>query len=329
MKKPITNLLFSGKSFVWVLLLLFIVAYPAKAQYVKTQGNQILDPNGNPIFFKGMNLGNWLLWEGYLMMGDYNYRTHTQFFNSMKSAFGGNQTQALDFEHQWRMNYVTEQAIIDLKNLGFNSVRVPFHYNMFWNGSTVTNNGFQYFDRLVTFCRAQGMYVLLDMHAAPGYQNPGDHSDNVESNASQPRNTVHFWDGNNVSIASQVWRHIANYYKNEPVIWGYDLINEPVPQPGREYELLNSMITMRNAIRQVDNNHIVVAEGSWWGSDMQKLDWTDPQTQSSTGVNARWDNNLVYQTHHYSSDVSMLTGRLAITNKLGVPLILGEYGEKQ
>jgi endoglucanase len=310
-----------------VLFLFMSILINTNAQYYRASGTQILDPSGNPVYFSGMNLGNWLLWEGYLMMGDFNFRTHTQFLNSIQSAFGGNRTQALEFQHQWRMNYVTNQAILDLKNLGFNSVRVPFHYNMFWNGTTVTDDGFQYFDRLIGFCRANGVSILLDMHAAPGYQNPGDHSDNINSNSSQPRNTATFWDGNNVNIASQVWKHIATRYANESIIWGYDLINEPVPQPGREFELLNSMITMRNAIRQVDNNHIIVAEGSWWGSDMQKLDWLDATTQSSTGVRARWDANLVYETHHYSSDVSLLDGRLAIANKLGVPFILGEYGE--
>ncbi|MCV9387649.1 carbohydrate-binding protein [Reichenbachiella ulvae] len=302
---------------------------PLHAQYVHTNGTQIVDENGNDLYFTGMNLGNWLLWEGYLMMGDFNYRTHTQFFNSVKDAFGGDLGQAIEFEHQWRMNYVTAQGIADLKGLGFNSVRVPFHFNLFWdyNSNAPSDRGFQYIDRVVNFCRAQGMYVLLDMHAAPGYQNPGDHSDNVNSNASQPRESVTFWDGNNVNIAAEVWKHIASYYANEPVIWGYDLINEPVPQPGREFELLGSMITMRNAIREVDNNHIIVAEGSWWGSDMQKLDWMDPETQNQSGINYRWDNNLVYQTHHYSNDVSALDGRLDLCNKLNVPLILGEYGE--
>ncbi|UII26442.1 cellulase family glycosylhydrolase [Fulvivirga maritima] len=278
---------------------------------------------------KGINLGNWLLWEGYLMMGDFEYRTHTQFFDGVKSAFGGDLNQAIEFEHQWRLNYVNEQTIIDLKNMGFNSVRIPFHFNLFWdwNSYSASDRGFQYIDRVVDFCRAHGMYVLLDMHAAPGYQNPGDHSDNNDSNSSQPRESVHFWDGDNINIASQVWRHIANHYKNEPVVWGYDLLNEPVPQPGREYELMPSLITMRNAIREVDSNHIIVAEGSWWGSDMSKLDWQDGYTQSQTGVYAKWDDNLVYQTHHYANDASDLNGRLATTNRLNVPLILGEYGE--
>lgn len=308
-----------------------VVHNPLHAQYVHTDGTQILDENGNDIYFSGMNLGNWLLWEGYLMMGDFTYRTHSQFLQSVSEAFGNDMAKAKEFEHQWRMNYLTQQEISDLKALGYNSVRVPFHYNMFWDGSGVKNDGFQYFDRVIEFCRNEGMYVLLDMHAAPGYQNPGDHSDNVNSNASQPRGTVTFWDGDNIAIASDVWKHIANRYQNEPVVWGYDLINEPVPQPGREFELLASLITMRNSIREVDNNHIIVAEGSWWSSDLTKIDWLDPMTQDSTGLSSKWDDNLVYQLHHYSGnyagDGPVLNERAAIATKLNVPLIMGEYGE--
>ncbi len=302
----------------------------ASAQYVHTSGTKIVDEKGAPLYLSGMNLGNWLLWEGYLMMGDFNYRTHTQFLNSLGNAFG-DAAKAKEFEHQWRLNYVTEQTIIDLKNLGYNSVRVPFHYNMFWQNGALSNAGFQYLDRLVGYCKTHKIYILLDMHAAPGYQNPGDHSDNMDSNSSQPRTSVKFWDGNNISIASQVWKHIANYYKNEPIIWGYDLINEPVTQPNRSYELLTSLITMRNAIREVDNNHIIVAEGDWWASDLNVLDWTNGTTQNNTGISSRWDNNLVIETHHYifgnTAALADLYARDDITNRMGVPLILGEYGE--
>lgn len=301
----------------------------ASAQFIHTSGTKIMDKNGDEIFFTGMNLGNWLLWEGYLMMGDFNYRTHTQFFDGVKVAFGNDLGKAIEFEHQWRLNYVTNEAIRELKSLGFNSVRVPFHFNLFWdyNSNNVSDRGFQYIDRLIEYCKNHEVYILLDMHAAPGYQNPGDHSDNSNSNASQPRTSVGFWDGNNVNIAAQVWRHIANRYKNESIIWGYDLINEPVPQEKDKWKLLASMVAMRNAIRQVDNNHIIVAEGAWWGSDMAPLDWTNPQVQSQSGINSRWDNNLIYQTHHYSNDVHQLNERKNLCNRLNIPLILGEYGE--
>jgi endoglucanase len=315
---------------VLVVLLSFGLSSHSQAQYVKASGTKIVDENGAELYFHGMNLGNWLLWEGYLMMGDFKFKTHTQFLNNLTTVFG-DAAKAKEFEKQWRLNYVTEQTIVDLKKLGYNSVRVPFHHNMFWQNGAVSNAGFVYIDNLVRWCRTQNMHILLDMHAAPGYQNPGDHSDNINSNSNQPRDSVKFWDGNNVSIASQIWAHIANYYKNEPVIWGYDLVNEPVLQAGREYELAASMVAIRNAIRQVDNNHIIVVEGHWWASQLQFLDWTDATTQSKTNIRARWDNNLVLETHHYvfgnAGGIAELYLRDDITNRMGVPLILGEYGE--
>lgn len=95
--------------------------------------------------------------------------------------------------------------------------------------------------------------------------------------------------------------------------------------------MLPSLIKLRNAIREVDNNHIIVAEGGWWASDMSLIDWTNPDVQSKSHVSSRWDNNLVFETHHYvggdASKISALDGRVAIANKLNLPLILGEYGE--
>ncbi|RYG75085.1 endoglucanase, partial [bacterium] len=92
------------------------------------------------------------------------------------------------------------------------------------------------------------------------------------------------------------------------------------------YELLPSFVAMRNAIREVDPNHVIVAEGNWWGSDLSKLDWEDGAVKSKSGISQKWDANLVYEIHHYGA-VAGTMGREALTNRLNVPLILGEYGE--
>ena len=265
------------------------------------------------------------------MLGQQGYYTHTQFLNSLSDVFNSPE-RARQFEHEWRLNYVNRQTIIDLKELGYNSVRVPFHWEMFWENGRVSNKGFEYIDRLVRWCREQEMWILLDMHAAPGYQNPGDHSDNLNSNDDQPRSSVGFWDGDNVEIASKVWKHLANKYKDETMIWGYDLLNEPVlPSDSRHPELLKSFIRMKDAIREVDKNHIIVVEGAWWSSNLYVLDWTNGDTQRGTGVMEKWDDKLVYQTHHYiggnKEALEDLYVRDDITNRLNVPLILGEYGE--
>lgn len=312
----------------------FLLSTTTHAQYVRANGNQIVDESGQPLFFNGTNLGNWLLWEGYLMMGENGYLTHSQFLNKLTAAIGS-KTKAKEFERQWRLNYVTRETIDELVGLGYNSVRVPFHYDMFYNKETkqLTDDGFKYIDDLIEYCRDKKMYILLDMHAAPGYQNPGDHSDNQyamgrtdEWGKAEDRKTVGFWEGTvngaigeNVKIASQVWRHIALRYRYQPIIWGYDLINEPVTKEGEGNRLMPSFKAMRDAIREVDPNHVIVLEGDWWGSYMKVFD--GPMI----------DNNIVLQTHHYvhgaQADISLLHERADLANKLNVPIILGEFGE--
>lgn len=94
-----------GRALLCGLMLSVMLGSSAHAQFVHTDGTRILDENGEELNFNGINLGNWLLWEGYLMMGDFNYRTHTQFLNSLTDAFGS-AAKAAEFEHQWRLNYV-------------------------------------------------------------------------------------------------------------------------------------------------------------------------------------------------------------------------------
>lgn len=301
----------------------------ASAQFVKASGTQIVDGSGKTLFLNGTNLGNWLVWEGYMMMNDGNYRTHTQLFNSMKAAFGGDFAKTRELERQWRLNYVTQETIDELAGLGYNSVRVPFNYKLFWNDATnaPSTEGFEYINNLISYCRSRNMYILLDMHGTPGYQNPGDHSDNVDSNKDHPMNTVHFLDGTttsgaigaNVYKTAQVWKHIANYYRGEPLIWGYDLLNEP--QTNKSPELLVAYRYIRNAIREVDNNHTIVIEGDNWASYMDMF----------KGVPAI-DNNVVLETHHYvfghTEWINDLYGRADIANSLNVPIIIGEFGEE-
>jgi len=298
---------------------------PVPLAFVHTRGTRLLDERDNDLYLRGINLGNWLVWEGYLMTGDFSFRTHSQLFAGFAAAFGSGE-RAAAFEYAWRLHYVDERAIADLSGLGFNAVRVPFHHTLFWSGGQLRDDGFEFFDRVIEACRAHGMYVLLDMHGAPGYQNPGDHSGNEDSNLSQPRASVRFWDGENIRVAATIWRHIAARYKDEPVVLGYDLLNEPVPQEGREYEHLPSYVTIRDAVRSVDPNHVIVAEGSWWGSDLSKLDWEDPTVRQRSNISAAWDDNLVYELHHYGPAADTF-GREAVTQRLNVPLILGEYGE--
>lgn len=59
---------------------------------------------------------------------------------------------------------------------------------------------------------------------------------------------------------------------------------------------------------------------------MTQLTLQEISKSSQTGINSQWDDKLVYQIHHYGP-ASGTYGREQITNKLGIPLFIGEYGE--
>lgn len=313
-------------STVWralIAALALLLGAQANAEFVHTRGTQIVDKEGRPLFIVGPNLGNWLVFEGYMLDVDVTgWSTPSGFRAGIKHALRGDEERTKQFVRKWRESYVTAETIRQIKALGFNSVRVPFPHTLFWNGTSLTDEGFEYFDRIIRYCRDHGMYVQFDMHTAPGYQNPGHHSDNPQE---QVRESVRFWaDWDNVLLAAKIWGHIAKRYADEPAIWSWDLINEPVTRNEQEKARLEeSYRVMGAAIRAVDRNHILSIQGDWWGSDFAPL-------------NTKWDERLVFQMHHYpkqgikephDTKPGGLGDRLRKARRVGVPLWLGEFGE--
>ncbi len=285
---------------------------------VSSTGGKILK-DGNPITLRGVNFGNWLLWEGYMLDLDKDgIKSHSQIRAGLKDLLGNSETRIRNFENNWRYNYIRNDDFARVKALGFNVIRIPFHYNMFWNDATGTtkNDGFVWLDRALSWANTNNVYVIFCMHAAPGYQNPDHHSDN-------PGTSVNFWksDWSNVNIAKQVWRHIASRYANRSGnqwLAGYDLLNEPVLDTNK-YRLKQAYKEMTAYIRQVDNRHLIFAEGNYYGSDFYDM-------------LERWDSKLVFSNHYYGpqgeSDPNpdLNTIRNQALN-LNIPLFTGEYGE--
>ncbi len=303
-----------------IVLLVTIQESYSQRLTVSATGSKILK-EGNPITLRGVNYGNWLLWEGYMMNLDKNgIKSHSQIRAGLKDLLGNNETKIQNFETNWRNNYITNSDFARTKELGYNVIRIPYHYNMFWNNNTgtVKNDGFVWLDKAVNWGKANGIYVIFCLHAAPGYQNPDHHSDN-------PGTTVNFWSNNwaNVTIAKKVWRHIANHYKNytgNEWIAGYDLLNEPLLDiQSEKYKLKQAYKEMTSEIRAVDSNHLIFAEGNYYSSDFYDM-------------LERWDSNLVFSNHYYgpqnesnpNPQLDVIKGQ---ATNLNIPLWVGEFGE--
>ena len=75
--------------------------------------------------------------------------------------------ERLQFWQQYRDNYITEADIKFLHDTGFNSIRIPFHYKFFAAGN---DEGFRRLDSVIGWAAKDHLYVILDMHCAPGGQ---------------------------------------------------------------------------------------------------------------------------------------------------------------
>lgn len=286
--------------------------------FLKTEGKEIVDENGDPYTLKGMGLGGWMLQEGYMLQTAGFANAQHKIRERIEDLIGKEDTD--QFYEAWWDHHVTEEDIDSLKSWGFNSVRLPMHYNLFTlpiedepirGENTWLDRGFVMTDSLIDWCKDNEMYVILDLHAAPGGQGYDEGISDYDPNKPS------LWESTeNRAKTVALWRRLAERYKDEPWVAGYDLINEPNWNLPNNDLLKEIYIDITNAIRQVDQKHIIFIEGNWFANDFTNL--TPP-----------WDNNMVYSPHKYWSfnDKATIQWVLDIRERYDTPLYFGETGE--
>jgi endoglucanase len=132
-------------------LSLFLLAMmsQASAQFAHTDHKQIVDPAGKPLLLRATNLGNWMVPEGYMWLFEGGPQSPSEIRALVLELLGPEGSAA--FWQKYRENYVTREDITFLHRAGFNSIRVPLHYNLFESDES---EGFKLLDRLVAWCRA-------------------------------------------------------------------------------------------------------------------------------------------------------------------------------
>lgn len=298
----------------FVIIMLTVLSFQMFAgDFVKTRGKEIILPSGEPILLKGMNIGNWLLPEGYMFK--FKKPNSPRLVTSVFTELIG-PDEAKKFWVNFQDVYITHEDIKFIKRLGLNSIRLPFHYALF-NDETFLHNtqarGFELFARILDWCRKESLYVILDMHGAPC----GQTGDNIDDSWGYP------WlftseDCQNEFI--KIWKLIAEKYADDKIIIGYDLLNEPIAHYFEEdglYEKLEPLYKKATAaIREVDKNHIIFLGGAKWNTNFSVFG--EP-----------FDDNLVYTFHKYWMEPvqEQIQEYLDFSEKYNVPLYLGESGE--
>ena len=300
-------------------LFLFIHSNTYSQGFLHRNGKYIFDGSGNEVILRGIGTGNWMLQEGYMMQTSSVANTQHEFRNKLIGTIGVAKTDS--FYTVWLDSHFRHIDVDSMKSWGFNSIRVAMHYKWFTppieeepvaGEITWLEKGFTLIDSLLEWCTDNQMYLILDLHGAPGGQ--GEDAAISDYDSSKPS----LWESQfNKDKTIALWRRLAERYSDEPWIGGYDLINETNwTLPNNNAALWDLFKQITAAIREVDNNHIIFLEGNGFANDY-------------TGLPVLWDNNMVLSFHKYWSynDNGSLNWIITYRNQRNVPIWLGESGE--
>jgi endoglucanase len=249
---------------------------PSQHAFLKVNLNLIQNHAGEQVILHGVGLGGWMNMENFITGFPANENAFRQVVHR---ALGGEKADFL-FERYLEYFFTDEDASF-ISSLGLNLVRLPFNYRHFeddMNPMAIREGGLKQLDRVIKICADHEIYTILDLHAAAGYQNQDWHSDN-------PSQQAFFWQHKHFQDrAVWLWEIIADRYKDNPWVAGYDPLNEPSDPSGVMLDAFYRRVVA--AIRKIDPDHIIFLEGNRYSQDFSVLGPPLP--------------NIVYTLHNYA-----------------------------
>lgn len=312
--------------------------------FLKTRGRDIIDEHGSVIYLRGICVGGWMNLEDFINAYP---GTESGIRNHISQILG--KSKGEQFFELMSDNFFAEKDIQFIAQTGATCVRLPLNIRHFESDDepfVYNQNAYKKLDAILDLCEKYGVYAILDMHAAPGWQNCHWHSDN-ERGVSLLWRHSHFQDR-----LIGFWQETARHYANRAVVAGYELLNEPSSgNPSGEHPFdfyqnfhpdwfrINDLYKRTSAaIREIDPKHMIFLEG-------------DNYARLFSGFDEPFDTNLVYSSHNYTNpgfgpgkypgyyngiywdknhhklELQIQEGTI-YAEKYNVPLLIGEFGSQ-
>jgi len=221
---------------------------------ISANGTQWVNEDGEQVFLKGVNIGNWLLQE-FWMMGQSTELVDDQctLESILTDRFGAAEKERL--QELFRDNWITDRDWDLIASFGFNVVRLPFIYSLIEdddNPYTLRDDAWQYIDTALAEAEERGLYVILDLHGVVGSQ--------WDQHTTGCAGQNEYWSNSDFQDRTTwLWEQIAERYKDEPVVAGYSLVNEPWGTTAANLALV--MGDLYDAVRAIDPNHTIILPG--------------------------------------------------------------------
>lgn len=285
--------------------------------FLRADGSKLVNGDGREVLLRGVGFGSWLLPEGYMWRFPQQGDRPRRIERLIEELVG--KEKAADFWETYYDRYIAEADILKIAEEGFNSVRVPINARFLMaddDPARYIEKHWLLLDRVIAWCREHRLYVILDLHGAPGGQT-GTNIDDSENDVPEL-----FTDERNRRLTVELWRKLAQRYRDEWIVAGYDLLNEPLPDWFAEYNdrVMPLYRDIVKAIREVDRRHLIILEGAHWSTDWSIF---------GGGELDGFDDNVMLQFHKYwnNPDTESIGKYIGKRDEWNVPIFMGEGGE--
>ncbi|ESK84613.1 glycoside hydrolase family 5 protein [Moniliophthora roreri MCA 2997] len=256
--------------------------------FIRIRGTKFVVPDGNgsegEVILRGAGLGGWLMMENFISGFP---ACEFQIREALAEAIG--QVKAEYFFEKFLEYFFTESDAIFYKSLGMNCIRIAINYKHFeddMNPRVLKPDAFKHLDRAISACANQGIYTVIDLHAAPGGQSGGWHADAG----------IHlgkFWVHKDFQDRFiWLWTEIARRYRDNTWVAGYNLLNEPADPHPKQERLMNLYDRTIAAIQDIDPNHIIFLDGNTFSTDFSHF---------PDDAGTRWGSNVAFAIHDYAT----------------------------
>lgn len=162
---------------------------------------------------KGVNLGGWLILERWMTPSVFEG-------TDAKDEYTLSQTPAgREAIKKHRQSFITESDFKWLRNNKIAIVRLPVGYWVIKSTNNLIPH-VEYVDWVFRMAQKYNIKVLLDVHGLKGSQNGYDHSGRV-GKAEWFKHAAYREE------SLELLEQLAQKYKDEPQLWGFQIINEP------------------------------------------------------------------------------------------------------
>ena len=257
---------------------------------LQVKNGQIVNEQNQALRLRGTCIGGWMHLENFII--GYPGAEHA-LKATMREVLGAARTEF--FFERLLAHFLTEDDVAFIRSTGANTVRIALNYREFERDDRpfeYLESGFVRLEQALGWCAQHGVYAILDLHAVQGWQNTDWHSDNAGR-------STHFWQHPHFQDRFvRLWSALAERFRNNPWVAGYNVMNEPVTNAPRgrfgshaytpDWEVLNRVYRrVVTAIREVDPEHLIFLEGDLFSTHF-------------AGLEPPFAENLVYSSHNYT-----------------------------